>query len=336
MKGRRAPCASPDPFALNEVAPEASVVAITGATGFIGGAVARRLAARGWLLRALVRGESRPEGLRRAGIEWVPGDLAQPEGLAHLVDGARAVVHCAGAVRGLDDSDFRTANVEGVFHLARAAANAHPAPLFVQLSSLAAREPGLSPYAASKRAGEEALASAGAGLRRVVLRPSAVYGPGDREMRPLLRMMMRGLALAPGNGSGRFSLLFVDDLVAAVERLLHLDAAPEGPFELHDGRPGGYSWPEAAGIAARLRGRPVRLLSVPTPLLAWVARVNAARGRLFGAVPMLTPGKVRELGHPDWVCDNAPFSAATGWRPEVEFPEGLRRTLAPGTPEGGA
>ena len=93
---------------------------------------------------------------------------------------------------------------------------------------------------------------------------------------------------------------------------------------------------EAAGIAARLRGRPVRLLSVPTALLAWAGRVNAARARLFGAVPMLTPGKVRELGHPDWVCDNAPFSAATGWRPEVEFPEGLRRTLAPGTPEGGA
>lgn len=314
----------------------ASVVAITGATGFIGGAVARRLAGRGWLVKALLRSESRSEGLRRAGIEWVLGDLAQPESLARLVDGAQAVIHCAGAVRGLDDSDFRAANVEGVFHLARAVANSYPAPLFVQISSLAAREPGLSPYAASKRAGEEALASAGAGLRRVVLRPSAVYGPGDREMRPLLRMMMRGLALAPGNGSGRFSLLFVDDLVAAVECLLHLDAVPEGPFELHDGRLGGYSWPEAAAIAARLRGRPVRLLSVPTALLAGAARVNAARGRIFGAAPMLTPGKVRELGHLDWVCDNAPFSAATGWRPAVEFPEGLRRALFPGTPEGGA
>ena len=318
------------------MAPEASVVAITGATGFIGGAVARRLAAQGWLVRALVRGESRLAGPRQAGIEWVPGDLAWPEILARLVDGARAVVHCAGAVRGLDESDFRSANVDGVLHLARAAASARSAPLFVFMSSLAAREPGLSPYAASKRAGEEALASGGAALRRVVLRPAAVYGPGDREMRPLLRMMMRGLALVPGNGTGRFSLLYVDDLVAAVERLLILDAAPAGPFELHDGRSGGYSWPEAAGIAARLRGRPVRVLGVPAALLAAVARVNAARARLFGAAPMLTPGKVRELGHPDWVCDNAPFCAATGWRPQVEFPEGLERTLAPRTPEGGA
>ncbi len=313
---------------------QAPVLAITGATGFIGGAIARRFARSGWHVRALVRSEARAQSLRALGVSHVPGDLARPDALATLVRDATAVVHCAGAVRGVSESDFRTANVEGVTHLAGAVARSAPSAPLVLLSSLAAREPGLSPYAASKRAGEEALTLAGKGLRWVALRPPAVYGPGDREMRPVLRAMMRGFAPTPGDARGRFSLLYVDDLVSAVERVLSLAACPSGPFELHDGRPGGYSWPEVAAIAAGLRGGPVRLLRVPAALLAWAARLNAARARLLGPAPMLTPGKVRELTHPDWVCDNAPFSHVTGWRPQVEFAEGLRRTLD--TARGGA
>jgi nucleoside-diphosphate-sugar epimerase len=306
---------------------QAPVLAVTGATGFIGGAIARRFAASGWRVKALVRVPLRAAGLNSLGVETVAGDLSQPDRLAALVREATAVVHCAGAVRGITDADFRAANVDGVLHLSRAVARAVPDVPLVLLSSLAARAPHLSPYAASKRAGEEALASAHAGLRWVALRPPAVYGPGDREMRPVLQTMMRGLAPAPGVAGARFSLLFVDDLVTAVERVLALDTCPSGPFELHDGRAGGYSWPEAASIVARLRGRPVRLLRVPATVLAGLARLNAVRARFFGPAPMLTPGKVRELTHPDWVCDNAPFTRATGWEPRVDFAEGLRRTL---------
>lgn len=306
---------------------QAPVLAITGATGFIGGALARHFVDVGWHVRALVRSEAGAHPLRALDIEPVPGDLAQPAALATLVRDATAVVHCAGAVRGVSEADFRAANVDGVTHLARAVARFAPSVPLLLLSSLAAREPHLSPYAASKRAGEEALASAGSGLRWVALRPPAVYGPGDREMRPVLQAMMRGFAPAPGDAAGRFSLLYVDDLVSAVERVLALDACPPGPFELHDGRPGGYSWPEVAAIAAGLRGGPVRLLRVPAALLGWAARLNAARARLLGTAPMLTPGKVRELTHPDWVCDNAPFTRVTDWRPQFDFTQGLRRTL---------
>nr|MCU0935663.1 NAD(P)-dependent oxidoreductase [Gammaproteobacteria bacterium] len=188
---------------------QAPVLAVTGATGFIGGAVTRRFATSGWRVKALVRVPSRAAGLTALGVETVPGDLSQPDALAALVGGAAAVVHCAGAVRGISGADFRAANVDGVGHLARAVSRVAPAVPVVLLSSLAAREPHLSPYAASKRAGEEAFAEAGGGLQWVALRPPAVYGPGDREMRPLLQALMRGLAPAPGGAGGRFSLLYV-------------------------------------------------------------------------------------------------------------------------------
>lgn len=309
------------------------VVALTGATGFIGGALARRLVGTGWRVRALVRSRSRAEALRRLGVELVAGDLEDSRAIAALVDGARAVAHCAGTVRGVAEADFREANLKGLTRLAQTAARREPPPRFIAVSSLAAREPRLSPYAASKRAGEDGLAAAAGAMRWIALRPPAVYGPGDREMLPLLRLMMRGVAPVLGPADARFSLLYVDDLVAAVERCLGATEGPGGTFELHDGRPGGYSWNDVVGIAAGLRGRPVRVVRMPTALLGWLGRLNVAAARLRRHPPMLTPGKVRELTHPDWVCDNRAFTQAYGWEPSVDFREGLRRTLGLSAPD---
>lgn len=307
--------------------PLPGIVAVTGATGFIGSALARRLAGDGWRVRALVRSRRRAEPLARLGIELVDGDLRDARAVQGLVEGARAIAHCAGTVRGVAGADFSEANVQGVHRLAEAAARSDPPPVFVALSSLAAREPRLSPYAASKRSGEEALATAARSMRWVALRPPAVYGPGDREMLPLLRLMLRGVAPVLGPPAARFSLLYVDDLVAAVQRCLRATDGPCGTFELHDGRPGGYSWDDVVAIAAELRGGPVRKVQVPGALLAWLGRLNLAAARLGGRPPMLSPGKARELTHPDWVCDNRALGQAYGWEPRVRFREGLERTL---------
>ena len=98
-------------------------------------------------------------------------------------------------------------------------------------------------------------------------------------------------------------------------------------YELHDGRSNGYCWEEVREIGAELFRRPVRRIAVPAIFLKTVAHLNAAAARLGGYRPMLTPGKVRELCHADWICDNTLFSAATRWRPEIDLREGLRRTL---------
>ncbi len=302
-------------------------VALTGATGFIGAAVARVLAGNGWHVKALVRGKSARERLGATSLEPVPGSLEGEAALLALVSGVDAVVHCAGAVRGATRADFDQVNVAGLLRLLRAAAEQRPLPRFLSLSSLAAREPSLSHYGASKCEGERVLAASAGGVPWTVLRPPAVYGPGDRELLPLFQWMRRGLAPVLGKDSARFSLLFVDDLASAVLDWLETGAGEGSVLELHDGRPGGYGWQDVIQTAAQLRGRaPVRL-RVPEPVLRVAGLVGLAAGGVGGYRPMLTPGKVRELTHPDWVCDNERISRELGWLPSVRLEEGLRRTL---------
>lgn len=314
---------------MAERGPAAGPVALTGATGFIGGVLAQRLRAAGWSVRALRRpaaGRRAPAGVE---LDWVEGALEDEESLGRLVEGVYAVVHCAGAVRGRTQADFERVNVNGVERLARRAAGQSAPPRFLLLSSLAAREPQLSFYAASKRAGERVLLQeAGArGMPWLVLRPPAVYGPGDRELLPLWRCMARGVAPLLGSADARFSLLYVDDLAAAVLHWLARAACEPGIFELHDGRPGGYTWNEVVNTAARVFARRVRRIPVAAPLLRGLAVGNVLAARLGGYAPMLTPGKVRELRHPDWVCDNTALGRALDWSPQVMLEEGLRRTL---------
>lgn len=303
------------------------LVSLTGATGFIGGNLARRLADSGWRVRALVRSLPKGRALEQIGVDLFQGDLDDAEALTAFLRGADAVVHCAGTVRGIEFADFAHTNVSGTERIATLAARQDPPPRFLSLSSLAAREPQLSPYAASKRAGETVLEGIGGPMPVTILRPPAVYGPGDREMLPLLLLMMRGVAPVLGASDARFSLLYVDDLTAAIERCLSAGEISRGPFELHDGRVGGYTWDAAVEIVTRLRGKPVRMLRVPRRLLQGLAVLSSGWGKLTGMAPMLTPAKVRELTHPDWVCDNTGINRALGWSPQVAFAEGLQRTL---------
>lgn len=304
-------------------------LAITGATGFIGAALLRMLSRAGWQVRALHRQSvprSRPDAGEGA-IEWIRGSLEDAESLVRLVQGTEAVVHCAGAIRGATPGEFRKVNVEGALRLADAARKARPLPRLLLISSLAAREPHLSDYAASKRAGEDALRSAAAGMAWTALRPPAVYGPGDRETLPLVRCLQRGFAPVLGPRAARFSLLFVDDLADAVRHLLESAQWREGSWEIHDGRTEGYTWADLVQTVARIIGRPVRRFRIPAWFLQAAARSNLLLSRAIGYAPMLTPGKVRELTHPDWVCNDAALRRATGWEPRFQLEAGMRRTL---------
>ena len=300
-------------------------IAITGATGFIGTVLLNHLVDQGFHVRALYRPASTPRPDQTDSVQWQPGDLEDIESLRTLVAGVDAIVHCAGAVRGTSLEQFEKTNTAGVTQLLEAAVE-QKVPRFLLMSSLAAREPSLSAYASSKRSGEEALGEYQDRISCDILRPPAVYGPGDREMLPLLQLIKRGIVPIIGGKDSRFSLIYVDDLVAAVSSLLGSEPAPESRcFELHDGHPDGYTWRQIATIATQLNGKKPRCLTIPRSLLQIIAMTNTGLARLIGYKPMLTPGKVREIFHPDWVCDNTAISEATDWRPRVLFSEGMKR-----------
>jgi len=301
-------------------------IAVTGATGFIGRTICRCLLDAGFQVRALVRSPDKADSLQSAGITRVPGSLEHEESLLALVHGAGAVVHCAGAVRGATQQQFDRVNVGGVRNLLTVLEALAEPPRLLTLSSLAAREPGLSYYAASKYRGEQILAGEAHRVSWMALRPPVVYGPGDRELLPLFRAMGRGIAPVPGSPAARFSMVFVDDLAAAV--IAWLGAAPvaSGVYSIDDGRAGGYNWLEVAETVARLCGRKVRILRIPDWLLDIPARVNRVAARVLDYAPMLTPEKLCELRHPDWVCDSIRLTEQTGWKPAVQLRDGLQLT----------
>lgn len=284
----------------------------------------------GWTLRVLARASNRLGNLKDLPIKAVWGSLEDRKALRHLVENADVVVHCAGAVRGATPRDFDRVNVDGVRHMASAAACQDPPPRFLLMSSLAAREPSLSCYASSKRRGEEVLKETAAGkMPLVIFRPPAVYGPGDRELLPLFRWVTRGIGLRLGRPEARFSLLFIDDLVEAVLAWVGRSEADNHILELNDGASNGYTWDQVFDMIAALYGIRVRRVQVPAAVLYTLAQVNCRLARLFGFAPMLSPGKVRELRHLDWMCDNGRVNTVLGWMPRILIKEGLRRTLTP-------
>ena len=303
-------------------------VLLIGSTGFIGRRIELQLRDYDVQVRCLVRAET----ARRLGMpdqdggtnpQLIVGDLTDRAVLSRALAGVNAVIYAAGSVRGRVPDDFETANVTGVAAVAREMQRAQAQARLLLISSLAASQPQLSHYARSKRLGEQALQQF-AGLRWCVLRPPAVYGPGDVEMRPVIDLLLRGIILRFGRRTQRIALLHVDDLARAVCAWLISGRGDGGTFALDDGFVGeagpAYGWHD---MTALLNGRRLEI-PVPGALLRTLAGVNLQLSRLFGYAPMLTPGKVRELQHERWVCDNSAFTALTGWEPEF----GLRRGIA--------
>jgi len=299
-------------------------IVLTGATGFIGTHLQHQLLASGHEVVAVVRpGSSRRANIFR-GVELRAIAFNDATALRPLLENADTVVHCAGAVRGRNLESFRPANIEALENLVSAALAHKIAPRFILISSLAASRPQVSDYALSKHTGEQVLRNA-EGLQWVILRPPAVYGPGDTEMRPLFQSIRRGLALVIGPQMQRLSMLYVSDLATAVAAtVIHHRVCAGQAFEIDDGHVDGYTWPEI--IAAARSAMPVLRLPVPRLVLSILARVNIFFAGLIGYQPMLTPGKVRELSQPSWLCDNHTFSALTNWQPRVQLKDGVRAT----------
>ena len=254
----------------------------------------------------------------RERVTWIEGDLADGAALAKLVADCESVIHVAGVLNAPDAAGFEAGNVAGTAAVL-AASTAAGVKRFVHVSSLAAREPDLSLYGRSKARAEEVV-RAGT-LPFAIVRPPAVFGPGDRETLDLFRMASKGVVLLPPTGS--LSLIHVDDLA----RLLAALADPASPagmtIEADDGTRGGFTHPEFAALLGEAVGRKVIPLATPQPLL----RVGAALDRFFrrgGA--KLTPDRVAYFCHPDWVVDPALAPPPDLWQPAIPTPTGLRGT----------
>ena len=289
-------------------------LALTGGTGFVGSHLLDVALAAGHEVAALTRRDQPP----RERLTWIAGDLHGRGALERLVDGADVVIHVAGVINAHSAKAFEKGNVEGTLAML-AAATAGGVRRFVHVSSLAAREPNLSLYGASKARAEELVH--GSGLDWAIVRPPAVYGPGDRETLELFRMAKLGIMLMPPKG--RVSVIHADDLA----RLLLAIAAPDSPssilIEPDDGKPGGWTHREfARALAAAVGTRPA-ILSSPGILLRLAARADQLLRR---DKAKLTVDRAAYFSHRNWVVEPKRAAPPELWQPQIDTAQGLRQT----------
>jgi nucleoside-diphosphate-sugar epimerase len=291
------------------------LVALTGATGFVGQALIDTAFEQGLDLRALTRSPRET----RSNLEWIAGDLADRPALDRLVAGAEAVIHVAGVVNAPDGPGFEAGNVAGTLELVEAAVAAG-VPRMIFVSSLAAREPQLSLYGSSKARAEKIVAASG--LDWTIVRPPAIYGPRDRELFELFRTARLGVVPMPP--PGRASIIHVSDLAELLLALL-----PGGEdvthrlFEADDGREGGWSHRELARMIGWSVGRRPWVPHLAKRLLEQLARVDRLLRR---DKAKLTPDRVAYMTHPDWVVNPALAVPDGRWRPRIATREGMLAT----------
>jgi nucleoside-diphosphate-sugar epimerase len=290
-----------------------SLLAVTGGTGFVGQHLIRVALEQGHRVRALAR---RPQPTQ-AGVDWIAGSLESHESLTKITMGADAVIHVAGAINAPDREGFAAANITGTEAMLTAA-RAGGVGRFVHVSSLAAREPGLSDYGWSKAQSERIVRASG--LDWTIVRPPAVYGPGDREMLELFRLARWGVVPLPPAG-GRMSLIAAQDLVRLLLALVPPGTGSETVIEPDDGAPNGWDHRDFVRAISSAVGRHVLPLPLPRALLdtasfidRWLRRGNAK----------LTRDRVRYFCHPDWVVHAPP--PASLWQPAIETRSGLAAT----------
>lgn len=305
------------------------LVAVTGATGFLGGRLVGALLGAGWRVRLLARKDPTSPAWSGHAIEAVPGDLEDDAALVRLCTGAELVIHAAGLVKARHPQAFLSVNRDGTGRLVAACAAAAPGAHIILVSSLAARAPHLSPYAASKRAGEaEAARGLPAGASLTVVRPPAIYGPGDRETLGVFKAARLPLAPVAGPPGGRIALIHVDDAVAAL-----LALAEDGPrgirhYTLADGNPGGYAMAEIMAAAAAAQGTAPRLVRLPPAALHIAGHLAGTAARLLRRPGIFTPGKAREILHGDWSVHPTELPPATLWQPQIALDDGFAETVA--------
>jgi len=317
------------------------LIALTGATGFLGSHIADVLMARGFAVRAAVRSTSNQRWIEGKGIETRVVNLTDAESCDGFLVGTQGLIHCAGAVSATSEDLYRQANVRTTETLLERAslawANNRKSPAFVFISSMAAFGPAglndpatesatpspITAYGRSKLAAEKAVLQNGWNFRRAILRPPSLYGPRDPEFLPLFKAASKGITARLGRSMTGLSLVHGLDAAAAAVALLECPEAT-GSFFVDDGKTG-YSWTELAQVLGSVSGKKIRTIQVPLVLLKIASAFIGARRS--ASSPILNPDRIRDLETPGWVCSGNRLRETTGWSPAFNAETGFIDTV---------
>ncbi len=320
-------------------------VLVTGATGFLGLHIIDELLEHGHEVRALVRSSSNLRELaRRERVHVTEGDMHAPESLARAVSGIEAVIHCAGGGKVLREGDFREQNTETTANLLEAIDHAGKSiKHLVLISSIAACGPArkeeiplTSSSAPAPRSlyGQAKLAAESLCLERrermcvTIVRPAAIYGPGDTRFLPMIKSVQRGLLpLPPGRA---VSLVYGKDCANAVVRCLEIEHPSGRTYFVDDGQ--ARSWAELGQhihteLGSTAQSKRLLTVAIPSSVIYLAGLLNEAKARVTGSPTMLTRDKWRDGRENYWVCASEKTREELGWAPTMNLDSGLKETI---------
>ncbi|MFB6247601.1 MAG: NAD-dependent epimerase/dehydratase family protein [Salinibacter sp.] len=326
--------------------PDSKVAFVTGGTGFVGSHLVEELLRRDFReIRCLVRSD--PKWLSGLDVETVRGDLSDVEALWTALDGVTHVYHAAGLTRAPTWEPFYEVNVQGTLNLLGAVKHAAPdVERVLVTSSLAAvgrceadratEEHPLRPisrYGRSKARMEEALREAhdlpvayADALPITVVRPSAVYGPRDRDILDFFRAVQWHVCPVVGSGAERaLSLVHARDLARGLVDASLVPSAEGETYLLGSERP--YAWNEVKRAATEAIDTWAVTLPVPPVLVGAVGTLAEAWGTLTGTYPPLNRDKAREIRRACTACSVEKAQVDFGYAPEISLDAGVRDTI---------
>jgi dihydroflavonol-4-reductase len=315
-------------------------VLVTGATGFVGINLVHSLLEKGYSVACLVRNTSDTRILQNLPVQLLQGDLNDLSAIRALGASLHTVYHVAGAIKAANRHQFFQINQAGTCNLLETLTKTNPGlNRFIYISSLAAAGPSaanrprtenepaspISWYGESKLAAENEVLQFKNAFPTTILRPSAVYGPYDREIFLIFRMIKFGGLVTPGRNVRQFSLIHVSDLVNAMIQTGE-SADPTGGI-YHISRPEIYLWDDVGQAIAKELGKSFRRICLPE----WMAKTAGLAGDFWTSITKRTASinsqKVRELLEPSWLCDSSSAHKQLGFNPTMDLESGIRSTI---------
>jgi len=316
------------------------IAAITGGTGFIGGALARALLARGYKVRILTR---RMPAKKLDNAEYAIVSFDDELSLREAAKGADFIIHLAAKLFSRTRAGFEKANITGTANLVKAACGlSKPPEKIIYISSLSAGGPStpaspprnetmpdapVSNYGASKLGGEKEIKKLPAAIRRTILRPPIVYGKNEFGISQIANWVRKGFMVNAGSSEGAFSFIYVDDLTAAIITALENPATDGQTYYVCENRT--YVWRGfIALLAAAMKVRMPYMLSLPGNLLWVLGLVYEGVSRLGGAEPVLNRDKAREGAAGSWTASSSKWERDTGGKTWTTLEEGIKKTFS--------
>ncbi len=313
-------------------------VLVTGANGFIGSRLCGLLTASGYAVRILCRPTSDLSLLKDIPYTKFIGDVTQPDSLAAAVQGVDYIIHLAGLIKAKNEAAFFRVNQQGTLSLLNAVKNINlDLKKFVLVSSVAAAGPAsgiprkesdpprpLTAYGRSKLAGEEALVPFYDLFPITVVRPPAVYGPGDRAIFTLFDMVNKGFRPYMAGGHNRVQMVYVDDLIRGIKTAMESERSAGETYFIAESQ--AHSVREMMDIMGQLLKKKGLCLSLPLWLLNIIAFISETFFKMIGRTPLFSREKVRELTV-DWELDVSKARDQLGFETAVDFNSGAMATI---------